>query len=113
VIVPEREKAFITLLGTIHRPGQYEILGKLNLSSALAMAGGHIEGSQIAKVQVLRTTGEKHESFIYDMNKIMSGKAEDPEILAGDTIMVNEKKPGRNILQILGSLSPFFWLFRR
>lgn len=112
IIIPEREKSIFTVLGSVNRPGQYDMKDEVTLSNALALAGGYPKGSAIDRVAVLRSSSGKPEPLMFDLRKIMAGTVADPVLQPGDKVLVPDKKDKPNILQMIGSVSPLFWLFR-
>ncbi len=117
IYVPEIETAFFTVFGGVNKPGQYPLKGRLTLSEAIGMAGGAMpERGDLRSVQVVHASpgpDKPAETVTIDLTKVISGMAPDPLVNRGDVISVKERKPGPNILQVLQSILPFGWIFRR
>lgn len=117
VYVPEIETAFFTVIGGVNKPGQYPLKGRLTLSEAIGMAGGAMpDRGDLRYVQVMPSSSSPDkpvETVTIDVTKVIAGTAADPLVNRGDVISVKERKPGPSVLQVLQSILPFGWIFRR
>ncbi len=88
VSVSAKEIFFIT--GEVARPGQYEISQGLTVMQALSQAGG---SSKFASqtVEIHRETGGTKEITTVDLAQIRKGKAADPQVEAGDVLIVRRR----------------------
>jgi polysaccharide biosynthesis/export protein len=90
VIVKDAIGQRVTIEGAVQKPGVISARGNLTLLSALAQANGFTELADRDSVLVFRNTAEGRAVARFDANAIRSGKAADPQILGGDTIVVDE-----------------------
>lgn len=88
ISVSAKAQYFIT--GEINQAGQYEITHGLTLMRAVSQAGGL---SKFASKEVEMHRQGDGETVIetYDLGDIRKGKAKDPEIRAGDVIIVRRR----------------------
>jgi polysaccharide export outer membrane protein len=104
VLVKDSVGMRITVEGAVRRPGIYQLRGKTSLLQALAMAEGINDVGDYA-VSLMRVSGQQRLTATYDVSAIRTGKADDPLIYGGDTIVVAESAT-RTGLQILKTTVP-------
>jgi polysaccharide biosynthesis/export protein len=109
----------ITIEGAVGKPGIFPLTGRLTLLRALAMAGGFGPIADSSKVMVYRVNDQQvRESTIHDIEKIRSGKADDPPI-QGDDLIVVQRDSTRVLLKdsllrdVIDSVNPFSALVPR
>lgn len=81
----------VFVLGKVARPGQFIILGKLDVTQALALAGGTTTFAQESDIKVLRRDHAGTQKAInFNYGKIVSGKNLEDNILiqSGDVVIV-------------------------
>ena len=81
----------VFVLGKVARPGQFIILGKLDVTQALALAGGTTTFAKESDIKVLRRDHDGTQKAInFDYGKIESGKKLEDNILiqSGDVVLV-------------------------
>jgi polysaccharide biosynthesis/export protein len=81
----------VFVLGKVARPGQFIILGKLDVTQALALAGGTTTFAKEGDIKILRRDQNGAQKAIsFDYGKIESGKNLEENILikSGDVVMV-------------------------
>lgn len=81
----------VFVLGKVARPGQFMILGKLDVTQALALAGGTTTFAKEGDIKVLRRDSDGiQKSIDFNYGKIESGKNLDSNILiqSGDVVLV-------------------------
>jgi polysaccharide biosynthesis/export protein len=88
VLVKDHFSQRITLEGAIKRPGVYPIVGGLSLLQAIAQGGG-FEDAADHTVALFRQANGKRLAGRYDVSRIRDGEDEDPQLLAGDVIIVS------------------------
>lgn len=88
VIIKEYSK--ISLLGEVKLPGSYQLKERMTLTQALALAGGFTQEANLNLIQIMRTSGNKKETFTVDLDKIMKKVEPDIEVRPQDTIIVGE-----------------------
>jgi len=80
----------ITILGQVKSPGSYEIKGNLNLTAAIALAGGFTETADTSKVKIIRDIDGKKETLEVNTDNFLGQAGSDVAIRASDTIVVGE-----------------------
>ncbi len=78
----------ITVDGEVREPGLFPLEGRLTLSQAVAMAKGPTRLASMGQVVVVRQEQGQRKAAMFDLADIRKGKAADPEILPGDTVIV-------------------------
>jgi polysaccharide biosynthesis/export protein len=109
----ESTRRNITLAGAVRAPGLYPVNGPLTLVQAVALARGYDENANPRQVAIVRTIDGKRQGAAFDLISIQRGRMDDPEVYAGDTVIVN----GSNLrawqreiltaLPVLGFFRPF------
>jgi polysaccharide export outer membrane protein len=110
VMVREAVSQRVTVEGAVNKPGVYPTVGPTSLLQTIAIAGGLTEIADPGGVIVFRYVGAKRQAAKFDFSAIRAGKADDPQLQAGDTVVVDEsglKTTMRNIRQAI----PVFGLF--
>lgn len=113
VFIREYTTERITVDGAVAKPGIYPLVGQMTLLRALALAGGFGQIANPSEVKVFRR-GDNGERQIatFDVDKIRSGKNEDPP-LRGDDLIVVQRNAARAALKdsvfrdVLDYLNPF------
>lgn len=84
IVIPSRESVYV--LGQVMKPGSVDVpaQGRLTASKAIAQSGGFDRFARKREVLLLRD-GNK---ITLDLEAILAGKAEDPEIKPGDSLVV-------------------------
>ncbi len=108
VRVLRSEKAALTVSvgGQVNRPGAYEVTAAYSLLRAVNDAGGLGDIADIDDVLVLRTVAGQDFVGVYNLRAIARGNYADPELFAGDIVMVGENRTRRAILDAV-RLVPF------
>ncbi|MDX3900158.1 MAG: polysaccharide biosynthesis/export family protein [Sphingobium sp.] len=78
----------ITVDGEVREPGLFPIDGRITLMQAVAMAKGPTRLASLGEIVVVRTANGQRLAAMFNLNAIRAGKADDPEILPGDSIIV-------------------------
>lgn len=110
VTVSEPAARFFTVEGQVKQPGIYEIGPDFTLLSAIARASSTTQIAKLDEIIIFRVVNGQRMGAIFDLKAIRKGKAPDPQLLAGDKIVVGFSaiKGGyRDFLQ----LAPIFNLF--
>lgn len=116
VIVTLREAVSqqVTVTGAVKAQGVISLRGRATLQQVIAMAGGADPAiADMKSVAVIRTTNGQRMGAKFNLEDISKGIAADPEVLAGDTIVVDAsgtKSTFRNVLQAI-PLVGIFTLF--
>ena len=103
VFVKEYNSQRVTIEGAVKKPGVIPMVGGLSLLQAVAQAQG-LETTAETSALVFRVTNGKRAAAKYDISDIRDGKADDPQLQAGDVIIVptSDMKEGFNtVLRVL------------
>lgn len=101
---------FFTVEGQVKRPGIYEIGDDFTLLSAIARAESTTQIAKLNEVIIFRDVQGKRMGAVFNLTDIRKGRAPDPQLLAGDKIVVGFsalKGAYRDFLQA----APLFNLF--
>ena len=104
VYIKEFNSQRITVEGAVNKPGHYPIAGQMTLLQAVALSGGFNETANPRNVVIFRTIGGQRSAAKFNMSKIRTGKATDPNVQSGDIIVVPESSVRgwlNNLLKIL------------
>lgn len=104
----ESSSQVVTVDGQVIKPGQYPVTGRMTLIRAVAAAQGTSELAATEEVIVFRTVGDNRYAGIYDLASIRRGRYADPDIFAGDVIVVGDspsRRAFRNLIQASGLIT--------
>lgn len=104
VLVKEAVNQRVTVGGEVKQPGQYPIIGRMSLLRAVALAQGTTEFSKLNDVVVFRTVKGERLAALYDLNAIRHGAYADPELFAGDVVMVGDSQARRLFKDVIQTL---------
>lgn len=113
VAIKDSSAHVVTLDGAVQQPGRYPVAGPITLMQAVATARGTTPDANPRRVAVFRTIGGQRQAAAFDLTDIRRGQGKDPQIYAGDIIIVDGsriKEIQRQILQtvpLLGYFRPF------
>jgi polysaccharide export outer membrane protein len=91
VTVVARTSAAAYVTGAVMNPGRVELVRPMTALDAVMEAGGfdHKSGARLAKVRVLRTEGDRVQTYLLDFEEILEGKDSSPFYMKPfDTIYV-------------------------
>jgi polysaccharide export outer membrane protein len=104
VLVKEYNSQRVTISGAVKTTGVYAIKGRTTLLQVIAMAGD-IDGSTASgDIVIFRTVDGQRSAARFDADLIKNGKADDPEVLPGDVVVVDTsatKVALSNVLRVL------------
>ena len=101
----------VTIDGSVNKAGSFPVTGPLTLMQAVALAGGAAPEANPRRVAVFRQIGGKRQVAAFDLTSIRRGEATDPEIYAGDIVIIDGSSMKAAQRQILNSL-PLLSVFR-
>ena len=107
VTIKEQVSQFVTVDGSVERPGQYPVTNNSTLMRAVALGGGLSEFGKIDDVVILRTVGAKRMAGLYNLGQIRRGVYDDPVIFPNDVIVVGESSSRRLFRNAL-AVAPLF-----
>lgn len=111
VAIKESTAHVVTVDGAVTQAGQYPVAGPMTLIQAVALARGTTEDANARRVAVFRTIGGQRQAAAFDLTAIRRGEAQDPQIYAGDIVVVDGSKIKEAERQILQSV-PLFAIFK-
>lgn len=82
----------ITVAGSVMEPGVFPVEGRVTLLQAIALARGPSQVADLDTTLIFRTQDGQKTVAKFDIGAIARGKAQDPEVLPGDTIAVGNSK---------------------
>ena len=88
VAITERARARFAVEGQVERPGVYEADATTTLLAALAQAGSPSRVANNSEVMIFRVIDGRRMGARFDIDQIRSGRADDPQIIGGDTVVV-------------------------
>lgn len=113
VFIKEFTTERITVEGAVTKPGIFPLTGQITLLRALALAGGFGPIANSSEVMLFRVNENRvREVAVFDVDKIRSGRSDDP-VIKGDDLIVVQRDSTRTLLKdsvfrdILDSVNPF------
>lgn len=110
VAVMESVQSSFAIEGQVTEPGVYAVDPSTTLLAAIARAKSPTTIAKLDEVLIFRTVGGQRMGGRFDIREIRAGKAPDPQILAGDTIVVGLSE-GRSIYRDILQAAPLLNLF--
>lgn len=80
----------VYVIGKVNRPGDFPLMGPLDVMQALTLAGGATPFAEINAIRVLRRDGDHQISIKFRYSDVANGRRLDQNILLknGDTVVV-------------------------
>ncbi len=94
----------VTVDGSVNHAGSFPIAGPTTLMQTVALAGGTAADANPRRVAIFRQIGGKRQAAAFDLTAIRRGMAEDPQVYAGDIVVIDGSAVKAVQKQILGSL---------
>ena len=113
VAIKSSSRRSVTVDGAVNRAGSFPVNGPLTLMQAVAAAGGTAPDANARRVAVFRQIGGKRQAAAFDLTSVRRGEMEDPQIFAGDIVVIDGsaikavQKQLLNSLPILSVFKPF------
>ena len=101
----------VTVDGAVKNAGSFPVTGPVTLMQAVAMAGGTTDDANARRVAIFRTISGRRQAAAFDLVSIRRGQTEDPQIYAGDIVVIDGNSVKSMHKQILNSL-PVLSIFR-
>jgi polysaccharide export outer membrane protein len=92
VAVKQTAAKHITGAGSVMEPGRFQVEGPITLLQAVALARGPSQVASLDQALIMRMQGGKKTAARFDLKQIERGRAEDPEVLPGDTVAIGSSK---------------------
>lgn len=90
VFISDAASQRVTVEGAVAQPGIYPTVGGATLMQVIALSGGMTDTADSKAVLVFRNVGGKRQGAIFDYKAIRAGTVDDPVILAGDVVAVDQ-----------------------
>ena len=101
----------VTVDGAVKKGGSFPVVGSMTLMQAVALAGGADEATaNMRRVAIFRTISGQRQAAAFDLLSIQHGETEDPQVYAGDIVIVDGsriKDAQKKIFQAFPLLSIF------
>ena len=101
----------VTVDGAVNKAGSYPVYGPTTLMQAVAAAGGTSPDANARRVAIFRTIGGKRQAAAFDLTSIRRGETSDPQVYAGDIVVIDGSSVKAAQKQFLNSL-PLLSIFR-
>ena len=102
--IKESTSRVVTVDGAVREPGAFPTIGPTSLMRAVASAKGITEDANPHRVAVFRTVNGQRQGAAFDLVAIRRGQSPDPQLYAGDIVVVDGSSIRQAYKQILGSL---------
>ena len=114
VMVTERRRTTFAVEGDVREPGIFEAAPGTTLLAAIAQAKSTTDTAQLDEVMIFRVVEGQRMGARFNLSDIRKGRAADPLILAGDTVVVGRSGLKDAWAQFLKAAPVFnlFYLFR-
>lgn len=103
VNLEETVSQVVTVDGQVREPGLYPVLGRMTLMQGVATASGLTEYAKVEDVVIFREANGQRYAALYNLGAIRRGIYNDPEIYAGDVVVVGESNSRRLFRDILAA----------
>lgn len=101
----------VTVDGSVNRAGSFPVNGPTTLMQAIAAAGGTGPDANPRRVAIFRQISGKRQAAAFDLTSIRRGEAEDPQVYAGDIVVIDGSSTKAFQKQLLNSL-PLLSIFK-
>lgn len=101
----------VTVDGAVNRAGSFPVHGPTTLMQAIAAAGGTSPEANARRVAIFRSIGGKRQAAGFDLTSIRRGEAPDPQVYAGDIVVIDGSSLKAAQKQLLSTL-PVLSIFR-
>ncbi|HVU31621.1 MAG TPA: polysaccharide biosynthesis/export family protein [Sphingomicrobium sp.] len=89
VAIKQSSAHVVTVDGAVNQAGQFPVAGPMTLIQAVSLARGTADDANPRRVAVFRTIDGQRQAAAFDLTAIRRGQASDPQIYAGDIIVVD------------------------
>ena len=101
----------VTVDGSVNRAGSFPVNGPTTLMQAVAAASGTGPDANPRRVAIFRQISGKRQAAAFDLTSIRRGEAEDPQVYAGDIVVIDGSSTKVFQKQLLNSL-PLLSIFK-
>jgi polysaccharide export outer membrane protein len=113
VVVAEAVSQKVSVEGAVNEAVVFELKGRTGLMEAVARAKGESRTANPRRVAIVRSVDGAPRAASFDILAIRAGRARDPEVVAGDTVVVDGstvKSLWRGLVETLPTLIVFSYL---
>lgn len=113
VVVVEAVSQKVSVEGAVNEAGVFSLKGRTGLLEAIAEAKGESRTGNPRRVAIVRSVDGAPHAALFDLVAIRTGRARDPQVVAGDTVVVDGSRSGmlwRNLVETLPALIIFSYL---
>jgi polysaccharide export outer membrane protein len=113
VVVVEALTQKVVVEGAVNEAGVFPLKGRTGLLEAVAEAKGESRTGNPRRVAIVRSIDGAPHAALFDLVAIRAARARDPEVVAGDTVVVDGSRAGRlwrNLVETLPALVVFSYL---
>ena len=112
--VSERRRTTFAVEGDVREPGIFEAVPGTTLISAIAQAKSTTDTAKLDEVMIFRVVDGQRLGARFNIGDIREGRAADPMILSGDTVVVGRSGLKNSWKQFLQAVPLFnlFYIFR-
>lgn len=110
VRIMETRKRYMTVDGSVAKPGMYPVEGQLTLLQAIALSGGPTDNANPRRVVIFRQIDGQRNAAGFDLREIRKGNAPDPLVYANDIVVVDGSEARRTYGDLLRTV-PLLALF--
>ena len=103
VYVKESASQKYTVEGAVKLAGVFPLQGHMTLLKAVATAQGVSDDAKLRDVVIFRTVNQKRMAGMINLGEVRKGKVDDPEIYAGDVIVVPLSGSRKALHDIVGA----------
>jgi polysaccharide biosynthesis/export protein len=111
VFIKEYNSQRVTVDGAVIKPGIFPIVGKMSLMQSIALAEGLNRVADPTGVVIFRQVNGQKQAARFDLRMVRAGKVADPNLVAGDIVMVDESAT-RTTLRDVNEYLPFSGIFK-
>lgn len=101
VNLEETVSQVVTVDGQVTKPGLYPVVGNMSLMQAVATAGGAAEFAKLSDVVIFRNAEGRRYAALYNLAAVRRGVYPDPQLYAGDVVVVGDNTARRVFRDIL------------
>ncbi len=94
----------VTVDGAVNKAGGFPVSGPVTLMQAVAEAGGATAEANIRRVAIFRQIDGKRQAAAFDLASIRRGEMVDPQVFAGDIVIVDGSTIKALQKKIIGTL---------
>lgn len=102
----------VTVDGAVIKPGVYEMPGRISLIDSIALAQGMSNIAKTSKVAIIRRVNGERVGGVFDIGRIHAGIDPDPEVIAGDQVIVGASQI-KSVYRDLLLAAPLLGIFTR